>query len=162
MTSRWCQYLQVIPKIKNSLSGQRSLNSLPGFSEEFSIAGHFISCFYFFYTIIVLYIQLTPDNTNPRQHNLVLTSNQNQFPLDLLHLFTVILPLVTLTLNNSNLLLTRRNFCLPSDHFQIILHSKTWTMFWALKKLGKKSVLSSETLILNFPLTCCRHILLVY
>ena len=32
--------------------------------------------------------------------------NQNQFPLDFLHTFTVILPSATRTLDNSNLLLT--------------------------------------------------------
>ena len=85
-------------------------------------------------------------------------SNQNRFPLDFRHTFTVILPSVTWTLDNSKLLLTRRNFCFPSDHFYIILPSITRTMFWALKKSGKKSVLPPKHWILNFPLTCCRHI----
>ena len=41
------------------------------------------------------------------------------------------------TLGNSNLPLTRSNFCFPLDHFYIILPSITRTMFWALKKSGK-------------------------
>ena len=42
---------------------------------------------------------------------------------------TEILPLVTQTLNNSNLPLTRSNFSLPSDYFHKILPLITWTMF---------------------------------
>ena len=45
------------------------------------------------------------------------SSNQNRFPLDFLHTFTIILPSVTQTLDHSDLPLTRRNFCFPSDHF---------------------------------------------
>ena len=85
-------------------------------------------------------------------------SNQNRFPLDVRHTITVILPSVTRTLDNSKLPLTRSNFCFPSDHFYIILPSITRTMFWALKKSGKNSVLPPKHWILNFPLTCCRHI----
>ena len=55
-------------------------------------------------------------------------SNQSRFPLDFLHTFTVILPSVTRTLDNSNLPPIRSNFCFPSDHFYIILPSITWTM----------------------------------
>ena len=44
-------------------------------------------------------------------------SNQNRFPLDFRHTFTVILPSVTRTLDNSNLPLTRTNFRFPSGHF---------------------------------------------
>ena len=65
-------------------------------------------------------------------------SNQNRFPLDFLHTFPVILPSVIRTLNNSNLPLTRSNFCFPSDHLYINLTSKTRTIFWALIKSGKK------------------------
>ena len=54
-------------------------------------------------------------------------SNQNRFPLDFRHTFTVIWPSVT-----------RSSFCFPSDHFYIILPSITRTMFWALKKSKKK------------------------
>ena len=43
--------------------------------------------------------------------------NQNRFPVDFVHTFTVILPLVTQTLDNSNLPLTRSNFHFPSGHF---------------------------------------------
>ena len=40
-------------------------------------------------------------------------------PLDFRHIFTVILPLVTWTLDNSNLPLTQTNFHSPSGHFLI-------------------------------------------
>ena len=63
-------------------------------------------------------LQLTPDN-----------SNQNRFPPDFHYTFIVILPSVTRTLDNSNLPLTRSNFCFPSDHFNIILPSLTRTKF---------------------------------
>ena len=151
MTSRWCQYLQVIPKIKNSLLGQRSLNTLPGFSQEFNIAGYFISCFYFFYTVIALYIQPTPDNMNPCQLKPCANLEPKSISPDLVHPFTVILPSITLTLDNSNLLLTQRNFFLPSDHFQIILPSKTRTMFWSLKKSGKKQCAVVRNIDFEFP-----------
>ena len=62
---------------------------------------------------------------------------------------------VTRTLENSNLPLTRSNFCFLSDHFCIMLLSITRTMFWALKKSGNKSVLASETLDFEVPLMCC-------
>ena len=78
-------------------------------------------------------------------------SNQNQFPQDFRHTFTEILPYVTWTLNNSNLPLTQSSFCFPSDHFYIILSLITWTMFWALK-VGKNSLLVSQTLNLEFPI----------
>ena len=48
-------------------------------------------------------------------------SNQNRFPVDFLHIFTVILPSVTWTLDNLNLPLTWSNFCFPSDNSDIIL-----------------------------------------
>ena len=56
-------------------------------------------------------------------------SNQNRFPLDFHHTFTVILPSVTQTLDNSNLMLTQHNFCFPLDHFYTIIPLKTQTMF---------------------------------
>ena len=49
--------------------------------------------------------------------------------MDFLHTFTIILLSLTRTLDNSNLPLTRSNFCFPSDHFHIILPSITPTMF---------------------------------
>ena len=76
-------------------------------------------------------------------------SNQNRFPLDFRHTFTVILPSVTRTLDNSNLPLTRRNSCFPSDHFYVILPLITRTMFWALKKAWRP-----RHWILKFPLRC--------
>ena len=59
-------------------------------------------------------MQSTPDN-----------SNQNRFPLDFLH------SLLFFTLDNSNLPLTRSNFCFPSDQFYTILLSKIRIMFQA-------------------------------
>ena len=70
--------------------------------------------------------------------------NQNRFPLDFLHTFTVILPTVTWSLDNSNLLLTRSNFCFPSDHFYAVLPSLTWTIFLSMWQV--KTELSSKTL----------------
>ena len=58
-------------------------------------------------------------------------SNQNHFLLDFHHTFTVILPPLTRTVNNSNLPVTRSSFCLPSDNFNIILPLITQTTFWA-------------------------------
>ena len=98
-------------------------------------------------------IQSTPDNSNPRYLESLANSNQNRFALDFLHTFTVILPSVTRTLDNSNLIpLTRSNFCFPSDHFYTILPAITRTMFLALKKSGKSSVLMSETLNFEFSI----------
>ena len=89
-------------------------------------------------------------------------SNQNRFPLDFLHTFPVILPSVIRTLNNSNLPLTRSNFCFPSDHLYINLTSKTRTIFWALIKSGKKKVYwRPKHWILNFPLMLYAYSLLV-
>ena len=64
-----------------------------------------------------LTVQLTPDN-----------SNQSRISLDFLLTFTVILPSVARTIDNSNLALTRSNFCFPSGHFYTILPSITRTM----------------------------------
>ena len=50
----------------------------------------------------------------PIDLNLVLTID---FPLDFLHTFTAISPLVTQTLDNSNFPLSGSNFCFPSDHY---------------------------------------------
>ena len=72
------------------------------------------------YSIAVLQpkeIQLTPDNSNPRLLEPCANSNQNRFPLDFHHTFTVILPSVTRTLDNLELPLTWTNFCFPSGHF---------------------------------------------
>ena len=43
--------------------------------------------------------------------------NQHRFPVDFVHTFTVILPSVTRTLDNSNLPLTQTNFHFPLGHF---------------------------------------------
>ena len=52
-------------------------------------------------------IHSTPDSSNPRKLEPHATSNQNRLPLEFLHTFTVILPSVNRTLDNSNLSLTR-------------------------------------------------------
>ena len=85
-------------------------------------------------------------------------SNQNWFPLDFHHTFTVILPSITPTLNNLNLPLTWSSVCFPSGHFYTILLLITWTMFWALKS-REKSNWRPKHWILNFRLACCRHII---
>ena len=72
-------------------------------------------------------LQLNPDNSN-----LALTRTKIYFPWISFILYC------NFTLDNSNLPLTRSNFCFPLDHFYIILPSITRTMFWALKKSGKK------------------------
>ena len=50
----------------------------------------------------LLRLQSTPDNSNPRQLEARANSNQNRFPLDFRHTFTVVLPSVTRSLDNSN------------------------------------------------------------
>ena len=45
-----------------------------------------------------------------------------------IHYFTVILPSVTQTLDDSNLLLTQSSFCLATDHFCLILPSIIWIL----------------------------------
>ena len=44
---------------------------------------------------LVLQLQLNPDNSNPRQLELPANSKQNWFPLDLPHIFAVILTPIT-------------------------------------------------------------------
>ena len=62
-------------------------------------------------------------------------SNKNCFLLDFHHTFTVILPSVTQTLDNSNLPQLKVVFVFPSDHFD----NYNFTLdIWALKKSGKK------------------------
>ena len=60
-----------------------------------------------------LNIQLTPDNSNPK---LAPRANSNKVDFPWIW-FTVILPSLTRTLDNSNLPLSRSNFCFPSAHF---------------------------------------------
>jgi len=101
-----------------------------------------------------LEILLTPDNSN-----LALTRTKVDFPwISFMPAFTVILPLVTRTLDDSNLPLTRSNFCFTSDYFYTNLPSMTRTMFWARAKSEKKwwtTVQKSEALNLfqNFVVT---------
>ena len=53
------------------------------------------------YVVLLLpEMQLTPDNSNPRKLGPHAYSNQNRFPQDFRHTFTVILPSVTRTLDN--------------------------------------------------------------
>ena len=54
--------------------------------------------------------------------------------MDFLHTFTIILLSLTRTLDNSNLPLTRSNFCFPSDHSYINSPSITRTMLKAPDK----------------------------
>ena len=93
--------------------------------------------------------------SNPRKLEPRANSNQNRFPLDFRHTFNIILLSVTRTSR------IRSGFCFPSDHFYIILPSKTRTMFWALRS-REKTVYWRRSQTLNFelnlPLTCCRHI----
>ena len=66
-------------------------------------------------------------------------SNQNRFPLNFLHTFTVILPsAATRALVNSNLSVTRSNFCFPSDHFHIIPLNNSEQCFECLKSREKQ------------------------
>ena len=87
--------------------------------------------------------------------------NQNWFPPDFCHTFTVILPSVARAINNLNLPLTQSRFCFPSvsDNFHIILPLITRTMFWTLKSWEKTVYWHPKHWILNFPLTCCRYII---
>ena len=74
----------------------------------------------------------------------------SRFALDFLHTFTVILPPITRTLDNSNFPLTRSNFCFPSDHFYKILPSiYNSNHVLSASKVGKNSVLVSEKWILK-------------
>ena len=82
-------------------------------------------------------------NSTPRAN-----SNPNRFPLDFLHIFTVILPSVTRTLLRLFLTWreqlytgyppTRSNFCFPFGHFYTILPSITRTMFYSAWQVEKK------------------------
>ena len=57
-------------------------------------------------------------DSNPHYLEPCFNSNQNRVPLVFRHTFTVILPSVTRTLEDSNLpLITRTSFSFPSDHF---------------------------------------------
>ena len=47
--------------------------------------------------------------------------------------------LCNFTLDNSNLLLTKSNFCFPSDHFYTILPSITQTTFYSQWQVGKNN-----------------------
>ena len=134
-----CIYFEALDLLVNGMKS-RLINLVIKSRSVASIYAHLENIFF--------YIQLTPDN-----------SNQNRFPLDFRHTFTVIWPSLTRTLGNSNLPLTRSSSCFPSDHFSIILPSITESMFWAFKKWGVKTVYwLRKHWILNFPLTCCRHI----
>ena len=94
------------------------------------------------------FIQLIPitrtlANSNPR-----LTRTKTDFPWIPSYIYC------NFTLDNSNLPLTRSNFCFPSDHFYIILLSITRTMFF-LESEKKTVYWRPKHWILNFPLTCC-------
>ena len=80
-------------------------------------------------------------------------SNQNRFPLDFFHTYTVILTSVTWVLDNSNLPLTRSCFCFPSDDLYIILPSITGTMSSRSKK--EKSVYQVRNIEFNISKQLC-------
>ena len=50
----------------------------------------------------------------------ILNPNQSRFPLDFPLTFTIILPSVTRTVNNSKIPLTRSKICFPSAHFYTV------------------------------------------
>ena len=83
-------------------------------------------------------------DTNPHELEPHASSNQkfNWFLLNFLHTCTVILPLVTWTLNNWNLPLSRSKFFSPSDHFCIIVHlimNHVLSMWQVGKNIRKKN-----------------------
>ena len=90
-----------------------------------------------------LNIQLTPDNSNPK---LEARANSNIVDFSWIS-FTVILPSVTRTLDNSSLPLSRSNFCFPSAHFCTI---SPWIYsnhrYKRVTSRVKNRVLKSETL----------------
>ena len=72
--------------------------------------------------VIMITIKINPRlytiDSNPHYLEPRFNSNQNRVPLVFRHTFTVILPSVTRTLEDSNLpLITRTSFSFPSDHF---------------------------------------------
>ena len=87
-------------------------------------------------------------------------SNQNRFPLDFFHTYTVILPSVTRALDNSNLPLTRSYFCFPSDDLYIILPSilSAWQVNQKRKKVCN-AVRNIEFNILKQLCILCLHFL---
>ena len=89
-------------------------------------------------------------------------SNQSWFLLDFLLTFAVILPSITWTLDNSNLPLTRSDFCFPSDHIYIILPSILEPCYKRVTSQEKKNcVLKSETLNL-FQNNCVNSLSLLF
>ena len=86
-------------------------------------------------------------------------SNQNRIPLDFRHKFTVILPLVTRTLNNSKPLANSKSFMFPlrSLIYNFTLDSSNHVL--SPSKVGKKTLYwHPKHWILSFPLTSCMHI----
>ena len=77
----------------------------------------------------LLIIRSTPDISNPRLLEPRANSNQNRFPLDFRHTFTVLLPSVTRTLDNSNSRELEPIFVSLQLIFYIILPAITRTMF---------------------------------
>ena len=90
----------------------------------------------------------------------VVNSNQNRFPLDFFHTYTVILPSVTRALDNSNLPLTRSYFRFPSDDLYIILPSilSAWQVDQKRKKVCT-AVRNIEFDILKQLCILCLHFL---
>ena len=92
-------------------------------------------------------IHLTPGNSKPRKLAARANSNQNWFPLDLLHTFTVILPSITWTLDNSNLPLTRSEFQFPSGYFPYNLTLDNSN--FVCQRIMRQNILHNTEFILN-------------
>ena len=84
------------------------------------------------------YIQLTPDNSNPRKLKPHPSSNKSRFPLDFLHTFTVILLSVTWTLDKLEPPANSKSFLFPFRSFVHNSSSITRTMFWVRYKSKTK------------------------
>ena len=102
-----------------------------------------------------IYTELTPENSNPRKLEPRAYSNQSRFPLDFLYPFTVILPSVSRSLDNSNLPLTRSNFVLSFRRGLQIISIQFYprsleACHKRVKSWEKNRILKSETLNVSF------------
>ena len=91
----------------------------------------------------MLALQSTPDNSTPRYLKPRANSNQSSFPMHFLHTFTVILPSVIQTFDNSSIALAWSNFYFPSYHFYTIFLDNSNHVLSAWQ-VGKKRALKSE------------------
>ena len=90
--------------------------------------------------IYLRYSRLSITRTLANSNLACANSNQSWFLLDFLLTFAVILPSITWTLDNSNLPLTRSDFCFPSDHIYIILPSILEPCYKRVTSQEKKTV----------------------